>query len=94
MKKPKNNNIILGFGYWVFEFGFSWCKGKVICQQKELGGLAQKVVIFLWRLLLYTLEYVKFRHGNTCENSFAQVRVHKIWVNNAISYKLHYTDLV
>ena len=21
--------IILGFGYWVFEFGFSWCKGKV-----------------------------------------------------------------
>ena len=30
MKKSKNNNIILGFGYWVFEFGFSWCKGKVI----------------------------------------------------------------
>ena len=29
MKKSKNNNIILGFGYWVFEFGFSWCKGKV-----------------------------------------------------------------
>ena len=22
-KKSKNNNIILGFGYWVFEFGFS-----------------------------------------------------------------------
>ena len=31
MKKSKNNNIILGFGYWVFEFGFNWCKGKVIC---------------------------------------------------------------
>ena len=30
MKKSKNNNIILDFGYWVFEFGFSWCKGKVI----------------------------------------------------------------
>ena len=30
MKKSKNDNIILGFGYWVFEFGFSWCKGKVI----------------------------------------------------------------
>ena len=29
MKQSKNNNIILGFGYWVFEFGFSWCKGKV-----------------------------------------------------------------
>ena len=29
MKKSKNNNIILGFGHWVFEFGFSWCKGKV-----------------------------------------------------------------
>ena len=29
MKKSKNNNIILGFGYWVFEFGVSWCKGKV-----------------------------------------------------------------
>ena len=27
MKKSKNNNTILGFGYWVFEFG---CKGKVI----------------------------------------------------------------
>ena len=30
MKKSKNNNIILGFGYWVFEIGFSWCKGKII----------------------------------------------------------------
>ena len=40
MKKSKNNNIILGFGYWVFEFGFSWCKGKVIwdtfCVKTEL----------------------------------------------------------
>ena len=30
MKNSKNNNIILGFGYWVLEFGFSWCKGKII----------------------------------------------------------------
>ena len=28
--KSKNKNIILGFGCWIFEFGFSWCKGKVI----------------------------------------------------------------
>ena len=33
MKNSKNNNIILGFGYWVLEFGFSWCKGKIIWTQ-------------------------------------------------------------
>ena len=37
MKKSKNNNIILGFGYWVFEFGLSWCKGKVIGYQNQLS---------------------------------------------------------
>ena len=37
MKKSKNNNIILGFGYWVFEFGFSWCKGKVNSKQKRVS---------------------------------------------------------
>ena len=30
MKKSKNNNIILGFSFWFYEFGFSWCKGKII----------------------------------------------------------------
>ena len=30
MKKSKNKNIILGFSFWIYEFGFSWCKGKII----------------------------------------------------------------
>ena len=30
MKKSKNNNIILGFSFWVLVFGFSWCKWKII----------------------------------------------------------------
>ena len=43
MKKSKNNNIILGFGYWVFEFGFSWCKGKVISfQYSKSQGFIEK----------------------------------------------------
>ena len=34
MKKSKNNNIILGFSFWVLVFGFSWCKGKIIHFEK------------------------------------------------------------
>ena len=46
MKKSKNNNIILGFGYWVLEFGFSWCKGKVKCYQKIILGFGYWVFEF------------------------------------------------
>ena len=56
MKKSKNNNIILGFGYWVFEFGFSWCKGKVKSPQNwfVLGtkSYSEALCEILWRQLL------------------------------------------
>ena len=60
MKKSKNNNIILGFGYWVFEFGFSWCKGKVICLLHNLFSifvywLSEKFHCLLKNYLLHNI---------------------------------------
>ena len=49
MKKSKNNNIILGFGYWVFEFGFSWCKWKVIYFQNDAQFLTAQYYYFYCR---------------------------------------------
>ena len=37
MKKSKNNNIILGFGYWVFEFGLVDAKERSLISKQQLG---------------------------------------------------------
>ena len=37
-----HEKIILGFGYWVLEFGFSWCKGKIIYDKN--GKILPKTV--------------------------------------------------
>ena len=57
MKNSKNNNIILGFGYWVFEFGFSWCKGKIINDDLFIVGdseLEPKQLILLKSNIFFT----------------------------------------
>ena len=85
MKNSKNNNIILGFGYWVLEFGFSWCKGKIISSIPFLMrfvALQNKNLFlthFFLRIMSHLLKNVYRTHSYTPKTYKIRIEKHKIF---------------
>ena len=78
MKKSKNNNIILGLSYWFYEFGFSWCKGKIIYRQKW-----PKIKNEKWDERKKRL-FLKTSYGTSSSNEYL-CTYYEVWRNNVFS---------